>query len=110
MAEIQLPRCLGPDSDYLNALVARLGERVWFVPWCAEQEQLLLRCLGIGSRNLVDISIENSTSSAKVLVGDRATAAMAIGKDGINTKQAASLLKLRKINVMAVEPDYNEGS
>ncbi len=96
-------RCLGPDKSYLDEITGRLKEQVWFVPWSAEPEELLLRCLGVRHRSLVSVEIETGIGMGYVRVTDNNAAAMAIGENGVNVKQAARLMDLRRVNIQSLE-------
>jgi transcription antitermination factor NusA-like protein len=95
--------CMGPNRQHVDALVKKLGERVFFIEFHEDMESYLVACLGIYPNRVLSINIKPTLKTADILVTKKDVCARAIGENGINVKQSAQLTGLRYIQIRSQE-------
>jgi transcription antitermination factor NusA-like protein/uncharacterized LabA/DUF88 family protein len=102
-----LGACIGLGAQRVQSLQEALGgEPVSFLVWSDREEELLARAAGPVDVRQVEIDLK--TREARIYV-PASEMHLAIGRDGNNMRLAARLLRMRRIEVKAVEEVNADG-
>ncbi|MHA1279706.1 MAG: hypothetical protein ACTSQ8_21085 [Candidatus Helarchaeota archaeon] len=101
--------CKGKNNKILNSLIAFFDESVWFVKWVENREIFLSNCLGISRYGVDRITIDDLHKKALIVLTTKRMVEKAIGKHGINVKQAAKLMNLNNIHI-CTSKEYSTSS
>ncbi len=95
--------CLGKNNCHIDTLRDNLQENIRFVKWVEDINIFLINCLGLSRYRVRNVQIDRLQNTATVVVKDKRSAAMAVGENGINVKQATQLTGFRHIDIYNAE-------
>ena len=83
--------CIGMRGERVNNIVRELnGEKIDVVPYTANPEEFIKRCLNSTKNSVISIKVDENAMRAQIVVSDDKLA-QAIGKGGANAKLASKL-------------------